>query len=128
MIDSLHGCMQVYYIQAKKQRNHEVHPTRISEIWGWRGGKVEDFEFETSSGMLKNGFVVVGPHPLTDVNDIVRYGDKRYGVYGYGYTGPTPASGLADNNNYTRGDGSPLLFDHSPFSDLEVRSPGPELR
>jgi hypothetical protein len=52
-------------------------------------------------GELTGGFILVGPHPVTDPNDRVVFGEKRYGPYGHGYS---------------QEDG----LDDSPFSDLEV--------
>jgi hypothetical protein len=104
---------EVYFLCAKKQRNHEIHPGRSMEIWGFRGGRVHDYRFD-ESGNLIDGFVIVGPYPETDINDRVYFGEKRYGPFGYGYE-------PGDGNNYT-------VPDPCPFTDLEVRTPGPELR
>jgi hypothetical protein len=101
----------VFFQEARPLYNFNRYPGKQDIIWGLRGGKVEDPVFN-KYGDLLGGFVVVGPNPSTDRNDVVYYGDKRYGSTGNGY--PSERDGG--------------LIDHSPWSDLEVRSPGPEMR
>ncbi|CAH1780542.1 unnamed protein product [Owenia fusiformis] len=137
---------EVFYLEARIQRNFEVHNGVSMEIWGWRGGKVEDFKFD-EYGNLINGFIVVGPHPRTDYNDVVYYNQSRcdpenninpgecawpYSQWGYSYMGCKEVNGTIpekcdmsesiDGNNYTYG------YDKSPWRDLEVRTPGPQMK
>lgn len=101
----------VYIQEAIPLYTFNRFPGRQDVIWGLRCGKVEVPIFN-EYGDLICGYIVVGPNPDIDRNDIVYYGYKRYGYTGHGF--PSEENGG--------------MVDHSPWSYLEVRTPDGEIR
>lgn len=87
----------VFVLEAVEIEDWEVTPGVTIPVHGWRGGKVYDYAFD-SNGWLRQGHVIVGPHPDTDVNDVVHWSaDKGWSDLHAQVPGPALRFGFLRN-------------------------------